>query len=65
MKTYKKITLAAVTTAYAGYLIRQAAHRRADCLGRLAAGESIYERSHPMPRRTMPPGAHHRSRPWA
>jgi hypothetical protein len=47
MKTYQRITLMAVTTAYAGYLIRQAVGARAERLCRLAAGESVYERSHP------------------
>jgi hypothetical protein len=65
MKTYNKITLAAVTTAYAGYLIRQAAHRRADRLCRLAAGESHFERTHPKPRPTKPPRKRDASHIWA
>jgi len=51
MKPLKRITLIAATTAYAGYLVRQAIHARADRLSRLAAGESHFERTHPKPRR--------------
>jgi hypothetical protein len=61
MKTFERITLIAVTTAFAGYIVRQAAHARSDRLCRLAAGESIYERTHPKVRRMTRPGAHKRS----
>jgi len=54
MKTSKRITLIAVTTAYAGYIVRQIVHTRADRLFRLAAGESHFERTHPKPRRAKP-----------
>lgn len=57
MKTFERITLIAVTTAYAGYMVRQAAHTRAERLTRLAAGESIHERTHPKPLRNKPPHA--------
>jgi len=51
MKRLERITLMAVTTAYAGYLIQQALRTRTERLFRLAAGESLYERTHPEPRR--------------
>lgn len=57
MKTFERISLIAVTTAYAGYIAWQAAHARADRLCRLAAGESIYERNHPKARRMTRSGA--------
>jgi len=51
MKPLERITLIAATTAYAGYIIWQAVHARADRLFRLAAGESDFERNHMKPRR--------------
>ena len=65
MKTYKMITLAAVTTAYAGYVVLQVIHTRADRLCRLAAGESHFERTHPKPRPTKPPRQRDASHIWA
>jgi len=50
MKTLEKITLAAATLAYTGYLVRDAVRERAERALRLAAGESPYERTHPLPR---------------
>jgi hypothetical protein len=50
MKTLERVTLAAVTMAYGGYLIQQALRTRSERLFRLAAGESPYERTHPKPR---------------
>jgi hypothetical protein len=46
MKSFERITLVAVVTAYSGYLIHHAARARADerCC-RLAAGESFFERT--------------------
>ena len=55
MKTLERITLLAATTAYAGYLVRQAVHARADRLSRLAAGESDFERIHFKSRRAKMP----------
>jgi len=51
MKFLERIALLTVATVYAGYLIKQAIRTRAECLYRLAAGESPYERTHPKPRR--------------
>jgi hypothetical protein len=53
MKSFERLTLLAVATASAGYLIRQAIRARADELRaraderwcRLAAGESAFERT--------------------
>jgi hypothetical protein len=50
MKSLEKITLAAATVVYAGYLVREAVRTRAERVFRLAAGESPYERTHPKPR---------------
>ncbi len=47
MKTLEKITIAAATVAYSGYLVRNAIRERAERVLRLAAGESPYERTHP------------------
>jgi len=65
MKTFERLTLIAVSTAYAGYIVRQAAHTRTDRLCRVAAGESVYERTHPNARRKTRPGARDGSRIWA
>lgn len=50
MKTLEKITIAAATLAYSGYLVREAIRERAERALRLAAGESPYERTHPKTR---------------
>lgn len=55
MRTFERITLIAVTTAYAGYIVRQVVHTRADRLSRMAAGESHFERTHPKGRPAKPP----------